>query len=103
MRGVVRAVCRQWCASHDALLTRLKVLDDEGLCALVSFPCAYRHKPRQVHQGYGHGVVDAWQPLRTHLSRRPHRLRRSVTDVGVLGSFSALASLNLTGGGCPLG
>eukprot|EP00959_Pyramimonas_sp_CCMP1952_P189659 3967654-Pyramimonas_sp.AAC.1 len=33
-RGVVRVVCRQWRASHDALLTQLKVsstmLDDEG-------------------------------------------------------------------------
>eukprot|EP00959_Pyramimonas_sp_CCMP1952_P062275 1301955-Pyramimonas_sp.AAC.1 len=42
-RGVVRAVCRQWCASHDTLLTRLKVsstmVDDEALSALLSrFP-----------------------------------------------------------------
>eukprot|EP00959_Pyramimonas_sp_CCMP1952_P323991 6780786-Pyramimonas_sp.AAC.1 len=80
-RGVVCAVCRQWCASHDAFLARLKVSskvlsltmrDCAHWC--VSLPCAYRHRPQQLHQGYRRRVADSGQPLRAHCSQR-RRLR----------------------------
>eukprot|EP00959_Pyramimonas_sp_CCMP1952_P146399 3064685-Pyramimonas_sp.AAC.1 len=97
-RGVVRAVCRQWCASHDALLTRLKVsstmLDDEGLCALLSrFPAL-----TAINLDKCTKVTDAglWTlgSLSTLTSLIVDCL--GVTDVGTLGSLSALTSLNLT-------